>query len=173
MHRKETYSTTGSRIVVRFFGGWDFEKADADSREPAVLGYTKGVPMGGDMHAAGAGKAPTFLTAAMKDPLSGNLDRIQIIKGWLDAKGDLHEKVYDVAWSGDRKAGADWLLGPAAVREQPAASGARIVPKIRVREVAPSRSIMGLELALWRLLAVTANAAPSNPLESKVSHLRA
>jgi len=103
MARKETYATTGSRLVVRFFGGWDFEKADANSREPAVIGYRKGVPMGGDLFDAPAGKSPTFLAAAMKDPLSGNLDRIQIIKGWLDAKGDTQEKVYDVAWSGDRK----------------------------------------------------------------------
>jgi hypothetical protein len=110
MHRKETYSTTGSRIVVRFFGGWDFEAADANSREPALIGYRKGVPMGGDLQDTGAGKAPTFLVAAMKDPLSGNLDRIQIIKGWLDAKGDVQEKVYDVAWSGDRKPGADGKL---------------------------------------------------------------
>jgi hypothetical protein len=103
MERKETYATTGSRLIVRFFGGWDFEAADASSREPAVIGYTKGVPMGGDLSNAPAGKAPTFLAAAMKDPLSGNLDRIQIIKGWLDAKGDVQEKIYDVAWSGDRK----------------------------------------------------------------------
>ena len=111
MARKETYATTGSRMVVRFFGGWDFEKADAESREPAVLGYTKGVPMGGDLDAAdAAGKSPGFLVAAMKDPLSGNLDRIQIIKGWLDAKGETQEKVYDVAWSGDRKPDAKGKL---------------------------------------------------------------
>ena len=107
MQRKETYATTGSRLVVRFFGGWDFEKADAGTRSPAVTGYTKGVPMGGDLSDAPAGKAPSFLVAAMKDPLSGNLDRIQIIKGWLDAKGELHEKVYDVVWSGDRKPDAN------------------------------------------------------------------
>jgi len=110
MQRKETYATTGSRLVVRFFGGWDFETADANSREPAAIGYRKGVPMGGDLHPAAAGKSPTFLVAAMKDPLSGNLDRIQIIKGWLDARGDVQEKVYDVAWSGDRKPGADGKL---------------------------------------------------------------
>jgi len=110
MQRKETYATTGSRLVVRFFGGWDFEKSDANTRSPAATGYTKGVPMGGDLHAAPAGKSPTFLAAAMKDALSGNLDRIQIIKGWLDAKGDLHEKVYDVAWSGDRKPDANGKL---------------------------------------------------------------
>ena len=103
MHRKETYATTGSRLVVRFFGGWDFEATDSNSREPAVTGYRKGVPMGGDLNNAPEGKSPTFLVAAMKDPLSGNLDRIQIIKGWLDAKGELQEKVYDVVWSGDRK----------------------------------------------------------------------
>jgi hypothetical protein len=107
MQRKETYATTGSRLIVRFFGGWDFEKADASSREPAVIGYTKGVPMGSDLRNAPAGKAPTFLAAAMKDPLSGNLDRIQIIKGWLDAKGEVHEQIYDVAWSGDRKPDAN------------------------------------------------------------------
>jgi hypothetical protein len=112
MQRKETYATTGSRMVVRFFGGWDFEKADAETRNPGYVGYTKGVPMGGDLSGAPAGKAPTFLVAAMKDALSGNLDRIQIIKGWLDAKGELQEKVYDVVWSGDRKPDAKGKLPP-------------------------------------------------------------
>lgn len=103
MQRKETYATTGSRMLVRFFGGWDFEKADAESRSPAIAGYTKGVPMGGDLYEAPAGKAPTFLVAAMKDPIGANLDRIQVVKGWLDAKGEVQEKVYDAVWSGDRK----------------------------------------------------------------------
>jgi hypothetical protein len=107
MQRKETYATTGSRMVVRFFGGWDFEKADAETRSPAITGYTKGVPMGGDLFEAPAGKSPAFLVAAMKDPLGANLDRIQVIKGWLDAKGELHEKVYDVVWGGDRKPDAN------------------------------------------------------------------
>ncbi len=107
MERRETYATTGSRMVVRFFGGWDFEKADVETRSPAVTGYTKGVPMGGDLSNAPAGKAPAFLVAAMKDPLGGNLDRIQVIKGWLDAKGESQEKVYDVVWSGDRKPDAN------------------------------------------------------------------
>jgi hypothetical protein len=104
MERKETYATTGPRMVVRFFGGWDFVASDANTRSPAVAGYEKGVPMGGDLTEAPAGKVPTFLTAALKDPIGANLDRIQIVKGWLDAKGETHEKVYDVAWSGDRKA---------------------------------------------------------------------
>jgi hypothetical protein len=103
MERKETYSTTGSRLIVRFFGGWDFEAKDAHDRMPARVGYAKGVPMGGDLRQAPAGKAPSFLVAALKDPLGGNLDRIQIVKGWLDGKGELQEKVIDVAWSGDRK----------------------------------------------------------------------
>jgi hypothetical protein len=110
MQRKETYSTTGSRMVVRFFGGWDFEAKDAQDRMPASVGYSKGVPMGGDLRQAPAGKSPTFLVAALRDPMGANLDRIQIIKGWLDTKGELHEKVHDVAWGGNRKPGADGKL---------------------------------------------------------------
>jgi hypothetical protein len=111
MQRKETYATTGSRMIVRFFGGWEFDSKDANNRLPARVGYAKGVPMGGDLSAAPKGKkAPTFLVAALKDPIGGNLDRIQIIKGWLDAKGKLHEKVYDVAWSDDRKPNAKGKL---------------------------------------------------------------
>jgi hypothetical protein len=103
MKRRETYATTGTRMVVRFFGGWDFEAKDAHDRMPARIGYAKGVPMGGDLQKAPAGKGPTFLAAALKDPIGANLDRIQIIKGWVDAKGEVHEQVFDVAWSGDRK----------------------------------------------------------------------
>jgi hypothetical protein len=112
MKRKETYATTGSRIAVRFFGGWDFVAADAQQRLPAEVGYTKGVPMGGDLRSAPAGKSPTFLVAALKDPIGGNLDRIQIVKGWVDAGGARQEKVYEVAWSGGRKPGADGKLPP-------------------------------------------------------------
>ncbi|RWH78661.1 MAG: DUF3604 domain-containing protein [Mesorhizobium sp.] len=103
MQRKETYATTGPRMLVRFFGGWEFESKDAQNRLPGQIGYTKGVPMGGDLRAAPEGKKPTFLVAALKDPLGANLDRYQIVKGWLEADGKLNEKVYDVAWSGDRK----------------------------------------------------------------------
>ena len=87
MERRETYATTGPRMIVRFFGGWDFEDKDARTRMPAVVGYAKGVPMGGDLRDAPAGKSPTFLVAALKDPIGANLDRIQIIKGWLDKDG--------------------------------------------------------------------------------------
>jgi len=114
MERRETYATTGTRVIVRFFGGWDFEPGDAGNRLPASVGYGKGVPMGGDLQAGPAGKAPTFLVAALKDPLGANLDRIQIVKGWLDAKGAVQEKVYDVAWGdADKRApGADGKLPP-------------------------------------------------------------
>jgi hypothetical protein len=107
MQRRETYATTGTRMILRFFGGFDFDSKDATDRTPAKIGYEKGVPMGGDLKNAPAGKAPTFLVAALKDPIGANLDRVQIVKGWLDAKGELHEKVYDVAWSGNRKPGPD------------------------------------------------------------------
>ncbi len=110
MKRKETYATTGSRMIVRFFGGWDFDESDTRTRLPAQSGYAKGVPMGGDLSAAPVGKAPTFLVAAAKDPYSGNLDRIQIVKGWLDANGKTHEKVHDVIWSDERKPGPDGKL---------------------------------------------------------------
>jgi hypothetical protein len=96
--RKEVYGTTGSRILVRFWGGWEFDSNDANSRLPGEAGYSKGVPMGGDLNSAPEGKVPTFLVAALKDPMSGNLDRIQIVKGWLDKKGNTHEMVYDVVW---------------------------------------------------------------------------
>jgi len=114
MQRRETYATTGPRMAVRFFGGWDFAPADAHNRLPAAIGYGKGVPMGGELNSAPQGKSPTFLVAALKDPIGANLDRIQVIKGWMDAKGMLHEKVYDVVW-GDadkRKPGQDGKLPP-------------------------------------------------------------
>lgn len=110
MARKETYATTGTRMAVRFFGGWDFEPADAESRNPGVAGYAKGVPMGGDLSRAPEGKSPSFLVAALRDPIGANLDRYQIVKGWLDKDGKAHEKVYDVAWSGDRKPDASGKL---------------------------------------------------------------
>ena len=111
MARKETYATTGSRPMVRFFGGWDYTEADLNNRQPAFAGYAKGVPMGGDLTAAPDGKAPTFMAYAVRDPIGANLDRIQIVKGWHDGK-ELHEEVYDVAWSGDRRIGANGKLPP-------------------------------------------------------------
>ena len=112
MARKEVYASTGSRMAVRFFGGWDFTEEDVASRSPAFVGYTKGVPMGSDLTEAPEGRAPSFMVYAIRDPIGGNLDRIQIIKGWMDRRGNTHEKVYDVAWSNDRVTGADGKLPP-------------------------------------------------------------
>ncbi len=106
MERKETYATTGPRMLVRFFGGWDFTSADANTRQPAVTGYKKGVTMGGDLSQAPSDASPSFLVAALKDPIGGNLDRVQIIKGWKDGD-DLKERVYDIAVSDGRTIGSD------------------------------------------------------------------
>lgn len=103
MERKETYGTTGPRMTVRFFGGWDYNKEDLQANDPAKVGYAKGVPMGGDLVKQTSNKAPSFMVYAMRDPKSAYLDRIQVIKGWLDKSGKLHERVYDVAVSDDRK----------------------------------------------------------------------
>jgi len=111
MLRKETFATSGTMIKLRFFGSFDYGTDDVDKPDFVKLAYEKGVPMGGDL-TPGSGKAPTFLVMAMKDPKSGNLDRVQIVKGWLDAAGKQHEKIFDVVWSGDRKIGADGKLPP-------------------------------------------------------------
>ncbi|MBK9521025.1 MAG: DUF3604 domain-containing protein [Rhodocyclaceae bacterium] len=107
---KEVYGTTGSRIAVRVFGGFDFSASDVQRADFADVGYAKGVPMGGELKAAAKGQAPVLMIQAAKDPVGGNLDRVQVIKGWLDAKGAVQEKIYDVAWSGQRKAGKDGKL---------------------------------------------------------------
>lgn len=105
MVKKETYATTGSRIKLRFFGGWDFSEADMNDNY-VQTGYDKGVAMGGDL-SNGNGKAPSFMIHSMMDPESGSLDRIQVVKGWVNGDGSLGEKVYDVVWSGDREKDAN------------------------------------------------------------------
>ena len=114
MERRETYATTGPRMVVRFFGGYEFTEEDLENRLLANVGYTKGVPMGGDLDAAPDGVAPSFLIGALKDPIGANLDRIQVVKGWLDANGETQEQVYDVVWSDmdDRAVDANGKVPP-------------------------------------------------------------
>lgn len=104
--RREVYATTGSRMVVRLFAGFDFSESDWEG-DWVRAGYTRGVPMGGDL--VDAGRAPVFLVSALKDPDGANLDRVQIVKGWLDADGTQREKVYNIAWSGREGASADAL----------------------------------------------------------------
>ena len=110
MHRRETYATTGPRMTLRFFGGWDFAEGDL-SGNMARAGYDRGVPMGGSLDGA-EGSAPTFIVAAARDPEGANLDRVQVIKGFLRADGTTGEAIYEVAWSGDRQPGTDGSLPP-------------------------------------------------------------
>lgn len=109
--RKEVYGTTGPRMRVRFFGGWGFDALDDQHSNIAEVGYKGGVPMGGDLtRASTAGAAPEFLIQAVKDPVGANLDRVQVVKGWLGANGETQEKVFDVAWAGDRQINAKGKL---------------------------------------------------------------
>jgi len=112
MKRKEVYATTGTRMTVRVFAGWDFAADEVDRPDFAATGYARGVPMGGDLGSAPAGASPRFMVRALRDPDGANLDRIQIVKGWLEADGSLKEKVYDVVWAGDRRPGSDGRLPP-------------------------------------------------------------
>jgi len=107
MKRKEVYATTGTRLKVRVFGGWDFKAHEVHRPDFAKQGYARGVPMGGDLTNGPKGKAPSFMIRALRDADGANLDRIQIIKGWLDKKGKVHERIYDAAVSDARKIGSD------------------------------------------------------------------
>lgn len=112
LRRKEVYATTGPRIRLRFFGGWEYLPSDVNASDMVAIGYKKGVPMGGDLSKAPAGKAPSFMIVAMKDPVDANLDRIQVVKGWLDKDGKPQEKVFDVALADGRTVGADGKVKP-------------------------------------------------------------
>ena len=101
MYRKETFGVSGPHIKVRFFGGWGYNKDILDANDWVHQSYANGVPMGADLPPM-KGTAPTFVVWAVKDPTSANLDRIQVIKGWTK-DGQSFEKIFDVAWSGDRK----------------------------------------------------------------------
>ena len=129
MRRKEVYGTTGTRIRVRVFGGWDFEAHEVTRPDFTSAGYQRGVPMGGTLTDGPNGGAPRFMIRALRDPDGANLDRIQVIKGWLDDDGEVHERIYDVAVSGDREIDAAtaergrrsatrWILNPLAIPTQ-------------------------------------------------------
>lgn len=107
MSRKETFATTGTRIRVRVFGGFEFTESDLARSDFAKYGYDNGVPMGGDLKLNGKETPPVFLVRALRDPDGANLDRVQIVKGWLDEAGKTHEKIYDIAVSDERSIGAD------------------------------------------------------------------
>jgi len=112
MKRKEVFATTGTRLRVRIFAGWDFAPEEVDRWDFAKQGYSRGVPMGGDLKNAPDGKAPVLMVRSIRDPDGANLDRVQIIKGWLGSDGETQEKVYNVAWSDGRKLDADGKLPP-------------------------------------------------------------
>jgi hypothetical protein len=102
LHRKEVYATTGTRISVRLFAGWDLQPDDLNRSDLVSFGYANGVPMGGMLSGAGKDDTPAFLIQALRDPDGANLDRIQVVKGWVDEAGTSHERIYDVAVSGAR-----------------------------------------------------------------------
>ncbi|NNC99895.1 MAG: DUF3604 domain-containing protein [Gammaproteobacteria bacterium] len=102
--RKEVYATTGPRIAIRVFAGWDFSESAVNAKDIAEIGYARGVPMGGDLtQASTAGATPQLLIRAVKDPRGANLDRLQVVKGWIAADGQAREKIFNVAWSGERE----------------------------------------------------------------------
>jgi hypothetical protein len=112
MKRREVYATTGTRMTVRVFAGWHYEESDVHRPDFAAHGYANGVPMGGDLTLAPNEGAPTFLVRALRDPDGANIDRVQVIKGWLDSDGDIHERVYDIACAGNREIVNDRCAAP-------------------------------------------------------------
>jgi hypothetical protein len=116
MERKETYATTGPRMVVRFFGGWDFQERDAQDRLPARVGYTKGVPMGGDLKRAPRASHRRFSSPRSKTRSARTSTASRSSKAWVTKDGKTQEKIHDVAWGGDRKPGADGKLRRSATR---------------------------------------------------------
>ena len=111
MERKEVFATSGPRIKVRMFAGWNFQQNILEDKNWVSKAYATGVPMGSDLTTNPKGKAPTFIIQAIKDAEGANLDRVQVVKGWIDANGKTHEKVFNIAWS-ERKLNADGSIPP-------------------------------------------------------------
>ena len=146
MQRKETFGTSGVRIKVRLFGGWDFAPNALQKKDWVKTGYANGVPMGGELPAAKS-KAPTFIVWAVKDPDDANLDRIQIVKGWT-RNGQIFEKIYNVAWS-NRKAQSAGRISDALVRRGEAELPA-VGNTVDVRNATYTNSIGAVELkTVW------------------------
>ena len=136
MQRKEVFGTSGVRIKVRMFGGWEYPSDTLHARDWVKVGYARGVPMGGDLPEMRS-KAPQFIVQAVKDPDDGNLDRIQVVKGWTK-NGQIFEKIYDVAWSGDRK------IDPATGKLPPVGS------TVNIKDATYTNTIGSVELkTLW------------------------
>lgn len=108
--RREVYATSGPRMSVRMFAGFGFSAGDEAARNFADIAYRKGVPMGGTLSQSANGVAPKFVIHAVKDPDAANLDRVQMIKGWIDKSGETHEKIYEIVWSGNRQKHTDGSL---------------------------------------------------------------
>ncbi|MEM7138681.1 MAG: DUF3604 domain-containing protein [Myxococcota bacterium] len=112
LERKEVYATTGPRMRIRLFGGWNFEGKQANETNMVAMGYRLGHPMGSDLRGRPKDKGPGFLMYAVKDPSGADLDRMQVVKGWVDADGTAHSETYDAIWSGDRQRGEDGTVPP-------------------------------------------------------------
>jgi hypothetical protein len=136
IRRREVYATTGSRIYLRLFGGWQFAPDDIYRSDYARLGYREGVPMGHILPRREGAAAPSFLIHAARDPDSANLDRIQVVKGWIDTQGGAHEKIYNVALSDGREAGTKGRVKP-------------VDSTVNIENATYRNSIGAPELATW------------------------
>ena len=162
--RKEVFATTGTRLRVRVFGGFGFQADDLVRSDFPAYGYQKGVPMGGDLRTAPTGKSPAFLVRAIRDPDGANLDRVQIIKGWLDAQGKTHERIWDVAVSGKRSIDQEWPL-PHGGRKHRECRGSHVHQRHRVAGDGGFLAGSAVRPATARVLLCAGHRDPDTPLD--------